>query len=454
MGISLKVAYHSVFRATFFPILFTLISFSRAGDTTVPLLLTLDKAISLARQQNRDMLIADQDRNTAHAQVREAWSGALPQITLTGQYLRNIYKQVLFIGPNTPFNPTNSTITFELGSDNSYTMGAQVSQPLYSRKVGVALNIAHTYLDYTQEAYQATEQDVTLRVKKAFYAILLAQKLVEANRQGLDVVKANLENVQALYRFGNAAEFDLLRAEVQMANTEPLVISAENNLVLAKNNLKNLLAISLDQEIELEGEFKYEEIPETTLDEARQNAFTTNPMIRQLNLQESILGENINIERANYFPTLNLIGSYQWLTQDNTFQFSNYFWAKTLYVGLQMSYPLFDGFRTSARVQQALLSRDKIHYTRLKAEEGLRIQIQSTELKMTEAQKRIQGQEKNIEQAQKAVHIAQTRFQNGIGTQLELLDTQVAMTRAQTNYAQAIYDYLVAKAEWENAIGQ
>jgi outer membrane protein len=444
----------SVKQLKYFFVLFLLATLARAGGPEAPLVLTLDKAISLALQQNRDVLIADQDRASARAQIKEAWSGALPQITLSGQYLRNIKKQVLFIGPDVPFNTTGSTMTFELGSDNAYTMGAQISQPLFNRKVGVALNIAHAFMEYTQQAYQATEQNVTLNVKKSFYGVLLAQQLVEANRQGLDVVKANLENVRSLYRHGTAAEFDLLRAEVQMANTEPLFISAENNLVLAKNNLKNLLAIALDKDIKIEGDFTFDEIPPDTLNQVDQQALAVNPLIRQLTLQESILEKNISIEQSNYFPSLSLIGSYQWLTQDNTFQFRNYLWAKTLYVGMQLTYPLFDGFKTTARVQQASVNREKIQYTRLKAEEGLRIQIQATELKMIEAKKRIQGQEKNIEQAQKAVHIAQTRYQNGVGTQLELLDTQVAMTRAQTNYAQAIYDYLVAKAEWEYAVGQ
>ncbi len=444
----------SVKQLKYILVLLLLVTTIRAGDLNAPLLLTMDKAISLALQQNRDVLIADQDRATARAQVREAWSGALPQLTISGQYLRNIKKQVLFIGPNTAFNPTSSTITFEIGSDNAYTLGAQLSQPLFNRKIGVALNIAHTFMEYTQQAFKATELDVTLKVKKAFYGVLLARQLVEANRQGLDVVQANLENVRSLYRHGTAAEFDLLRAEVQMANTEPLFISAENNLVLAKNNLKNLLAISLDKEIEIQGDFKYAEIPADTLNQAGQQALEVNPLIRQLNLQESILEKNIIIEQSNYFPSLNLIGSYQWLTQDNTFQFHNYFWAKTFYVGMQLTYPLFDGFRTTARVQQASVNHEKIQYARLKAEESLRIQIQAMELKMIEAKKRIQGQEKNIEQAKKAVHIAQTRYQNGVGTQLELLDTQVAMTRAQTNYAQAIYDYQISKAEWEYAVGQ
>lgn len=189
------------------------------------------------------------------------------------------------------------------------------------------------------------------------------------------------------------------------------------------------------------------------MSEAKQHALTTNPSILQLSLQESLLEKNISIAGANYFPTLSLVGAYQWQTQDNTFLFRNYNWATLFSVGLQLSYPLFDGFKTSQRVQEASADWEKVRYTRLKAEEGLSIQIQSAELKMAEAKKRIAGQDKNIEQAQKAVRIAQTRFSSGVGTQLELLDAQVAMTRAQTNYAQARYDYLVAKAEWQYAVG-
>ena len=426
----------------------------KAGDTSTPIVLTLEKAITLALEQNRDVLMANQDRLAAKAQVREARAGALPQITISSQFLRNIKKPVIFIGPYTPFNRGNTTMTFEVGSDNSFLMGAQLSQALFNAKLGAALDIAKTYRDYSEESYQATTQTIELYVKKSFYTIWLAQKLLEANRQGLDVVKANLENVRSQYRHGTAAEYDLLRAEVQLANTEPLYISAENNLVLAKNGFKNILAIPLDQDIELQGEFTYDQIPIEIQEESRRNAFATNPLIMQLTLQESILEKNISVEKANFYPNLNLFGSYQWQAQDNTFDVNRYLWVPTMNVGLQLTYPLFDGFRTSSRVQQALVSREKIRYTRIKAEEGLRIQIQSTELKMAEAQKRITGQEKNIEQAKKAVRIAQTRYTNGLGTQLELLDTQVAMTRAQTNYAQAIYDYLVARAEWEFAVGQ
>jgi outer membrane protein len=426
----------------------------RSGDARSPLQLTLDGALALAFDQNRDILIAGEDRNKADEQVSEARAGVFPRITVAGQYSRFILKPVLFIPPNTPLlNPTNSTQKFDIGSNNSYLMGINFSQTLFDRKVGVALDIADTYHKYSEQAYEATQQDIALTVKKAFYGVLLAQKLVEANRQGLEVVKANFENVQTLYRHGNAAEYDLLRANVQLANTEPLVTSAENGLLLAKNALKSLLAIPLSREIELKGEMSFEPVPEESMAQADQKALATNPMIAQLALQESMLEMNISVEQSSYFPTLSLVGGYQWQTQDNTFQFHNYLWARTFNVGLQLSYTLFDGLKSTSRVQEASIERQKVHYARLKAEEGLKIQIQSAELKMLEATKRIGGQEKNIDQAEQAVRISQTRFRSGVGTQLELLDSQVAMTRAQTNYAQALYDYLVAKAEWQHAVG-
>lgn len=423
-----------------------------AADQT-PLTLTLDTALAMALTQNRDLLIADQDRLKAEAQVGEAKSGAFPQITVAGQYTRNIKKQVMFIPPGSFINPTDETMMFEIGSSNGYQMGAQLVQPLFNRKVGVALQVAHTWRELTEQSYNATEQDVRRQVKKSFYLVLLAKKLVEANQQGFEVVKANYENVRAQFRNGVAAEFDLLRAEVQMANTEPLVISAENNLQLSMNALKNLLSIPLDRAVFVQGDLQYEEIPEATLQQARLSALASNPQIKQIRLQESLLEKNIKIERAGNFPTLNMIGGYTWLSQDNTYKFSQYKWANSLNVGVSLSYPLFDGFRTKKRVQQATIDLNKVQYTRIKFEEAINMQIQATELKMIEARKRIAGQEKNIEQAQKAVRIAQTRYKSGVATQLELLDAQVAMTRSQTNLAQALYDFLVARAEWQYASG-
>jgi outer membrane protein TolC len=427
-----------------------------AADSTSAapaLTLTLPKAIALALDRNRDVRIAGQERAKAQAQVSEAWSNALPRISASGDYLRNLQLPVMFLPANSSFNPTSSTKSMAIGSNNSYTMGASFAQPLYNRKVGVALDIASTYEAYADQAFQATAEDVTRNTTKAFYRVLLAKELVEVNKQGLDVVKANLDNVRTLQQHGSAAEYDLLRAEVQYANTEPLLITAQNSLELSMNSLKALLALPLDQNLELDGAFQFEAIPPAELETARQNAITRNSGLAQIALQESLATQNIAVVRADYFPSLSLIGSYGWQTQDNTYQMNRYKWANTLALGLHLSYTLFDGMATRSRIAEATSDRTKLQYLRLKAEEGLRIQIRTAESQMEEAGKRIEAQQKSLGQAQKALQISQTRYKSGIGTQLELLDTQVAMTRAQTNYSQAIYDYLTAKADWQYYVG-
>ena len=427
---------------------------AHAQTGTSPMVLTLDRALEIAAKQNRDIQVADQDRLKADAQITEARSGAFPQLNVSGVYTRNIKNAVMFVPPNSLINPTDKTMTIEFGSANAYAASATLNQPLFNFRVGTALDIATTYAEYADRGYQVTEENVALQTKKAFYTVLLARELVRANREGLDVVRANLENLRAQYNKGTAAEFDLLRAEVQVANTEPLSIAAENGLLLAKNNLKNVLALPLDQDIDVQGELAYQDIQPDVLESRRREAVATNSSIAQLTLQESLLQKNISVERAGHYPTLDLTGAYMWQSQDNSFIFKDYLWANSFNVGLKLSIPIFDGFRTSSRTEQAIVDHQKIVTLRQKAEEGLRLQIQSLELRMAEARKRIDGQVKSLGQAQKAVHIAQTRFTSGVGTQLELMDTQVAMTRTQTNYAQGIYDYLVARAEWENAVGR
>jgi outer membrane protein TolC len=231
-----------------------------------------------------------------------------------------------------------------------------------------------------------------------------------------------------------------------------MLIQTENNLRLAKNYLKSLLAINIETQIDLKGNFDYEEIEQSKIQNVEYDAVENHPAIKQLEIQSSLLDKNITIQRADYYPTLALFGQYSIQTQDNTFKIKDYNWAKSFMVGLNLSYTLFDGFSRGARIEQAIIDKAKVDLTRKKVEEGLNIKIMQSKMGMEEAKKRIDAQQKSLEQAEKALKISQSRYKNGVGTQLELIDTQAALTIAQTNYAQAIYDFLVAKADWENAV--
>lgn len=423
------------------------ILFAQSNNDVITL--TLDDAIKKALDNNWDVRLARQDVLKAEEQINEAYSNAYPNIAFKSQYIRNILLPVMFIPPNSLINPTNQTQKFEMGSNNSFEAGITLSQVIYNQKVNTAIEIADQYAELSKKGLKASEKQITLDVKKAFYNILLMQELVKVAAKGVEVAKANYENISALYKLGVASEFDYLRSEVQLSNTEPVLIQMQNNYELSKNVLKNLIGLDLSQKIEVKGSFVFEKLDRDYIDEGSRNAITVNPYVQQLSIQKALLEKNVVIEKSEYYPTLAFFGSYNWQSQDNTFKLKDWNWAQTFLVGLQISYTLFDGFRRGARIEQAKIDIQKVELSKSKLEEGLKIQILQSQMKMVEAEKRIKAQEKGLVQAEKALLIAQTRFKNGVGTQLELIDTQAALTVAQSNYAQAVYDYLIAKSEWE-----
>ncbi|MGE5399176.1 MAG: TolC family protein [Ignavibacteriales bacterium] len=415
--------------------------------------LSLKDAIGIAMQKNKDILISDQDLLKAEAQINEAYGNAYPQLSFSANYSRNIELPSLFIAPNTPFNSSPNTVTFSLGANNSYTAGLSLSQVLFSAKVNTAIKIAKDYRLFTEYNSNAAHEDVALQVKRAYYGVLLSQNVMEVSQQSLELAKANYNNVSQLYKQGMASEFDYLRAEVQVSNTEPVVSQAQSTLILAKNGLKNILGIELNRDIELTGSLSLDEIPQDVIDQEGPLALQRNSQLQALSVQENILEKNIQIQRADYYPTLAAFGQYQYQSQDNTFRFSQYLWAKSFTVGLSVSYPIFNGMQTKYRTEQASIDKDKLVLTRMKLEEGIKIQVEEARLRMMEARKRIEAQGKSVEQATKAVSIAEVRFKNGLGTQIELIDSQVALTRTQINKAQAVYDYLIARSDWERITG-
>jgi outer membrane protein len=424
--------------------------FSQEAKDT--LTLTLNQAILIALEKSWDVQIAAEDVKKAEEQINEAYANAFPMLQFSGQYIKNVKSPVLFIPANTPFNESDRTMTIELGSKNSYDLGFSLNQVIYNQKVNTAIKMAKDYSDFSKFGEKSTKQQIVSSIKKSFYTVLLMEALVKVANQNYNVAQANLENVTSMFRQGMVSEFDYLRSEVQVANVQPYVIRSENNLELSKNQLKNLLTLDLNQPIKVIGEVSFEEIPSDVINKYSSEAIDNSPIINQLKVQSSLLEKNITIKRADYFPTLSFFGQYQFQSQDNTFNFHDYYWAQTFFIGLQLSYTLFDGFSRGSRVEQAIIEKQKVDLSRMKYEEALKIQILQAKMNMDEAKKRIFAQEKSVQQADKALKIAQSRYKNGVGTQLEQIDTQTALILAQTNRIQAIYDYFIAKSDWEYAV--
>lgn len=413
------------------------------------LVLTLERALEIALKDNKDVKVAQEDIQKADARIREARSAALPNVSVNNIYTRNLKLPAFFL----TFD--NKITKIVVGSSNSIQSMATLAQPIWiGGKVGTALKIAKVYSDATDESLEKTKKDVIYQVKQLYYGILLSREAIKVTRQTYEQADAHYKNVKSKFDQGAASEFDLLRAEVQATNLKPQVTQAENRLELLQTSLKNLLAINPDQEIQVDGRFTFLPLDESTLEQGSKEALQKRPELRELELTSQMMAFVVKIERAGWYPSLYLMGSMQFMGQTNDYRIRKEQRNISYDVGFQLQVPIFDGLRTSARVEQAEIDHQKIVYQIEKVKDGITTEARQAVLQMREANQRVTALVRNVEQSEKAHKIAVVRYESGIGTQLELFDAQVAREMAQMNYLQGVYDYLIAQAAWEKAVGR
>ncbi|MCX7983519.1 MAG: TolC family protein [Bacteroidetes bacterium] len=413
-------------------------------------ILTLEHAVNLALEMNTELKVAEMEVKKSEKKLLEAYGGLLPQVNLSGQYQRYIDLPVIFLPPGSPFGTT-----LKIGAENSYAASASFSVPLFSWALYQSIGIASNALDISKRSYTYTKSKVISDVKKAFLTALLTRETRNVMQQSLKNALDNFENVKRLQRGGTLSDYDVLRAEVQVENLKPVVLQMENNYQLALEQLKVVIGLDARESIDITGEIDFKEpyaIPtqEQVIDELIKN----NPQIAILEQQVKINAKTIALERSSYLPTVVGIGSYQYQAQSNDFKFSNYHWVKTTLVGLQVQIPLFNGFKTYARVSQAEIGLQQAERQRKTATEALKTQALSILYRIEQAVKRVQGQNKTVAQAAQGYEIARRRFETGLATQLEVNDAELALRQAKLNRLQAIYDLKIAEAELETVLGK
>lgn len=408
---------------------------------------TLAAAIETALKNNRIYKVAEQDLEKSDLQINEAYGLAMPVINGSAQYTRNLEPTVFFITDQ----KTGQINQMKFGADNAYQLGFTLQQPLYSKTVGTALEVAEIYKDFSLAGVNSSRLKTILDVKKAYYGVLLAKRYKEVSQKMLELTESNYKNVQAMFKEGVASEYDELRMSVQLANVRPQVLQAQNTYQIAVLNLKNQLGI--DKEPVVIDEFRLELLPEDQITLGKQKVVDQNSALRQLTIQKNLLEKNVEIKQSGLWPSLYAFGNLSFQTQANNFTISDYDWVRSSSVGLSLSIPIFSGFQTVSQIQQAELEVTKMGYQINDLQQNLQLAVQSAAYKLKEAKERVEAQGKAVGQAEKALSIAEIRFKNGVGMQLEILDAQLALNQALNNQAQATYDYLVAKADWQQLTG-
>lgn len=408
----------------------------------------ISSALEIALSENPTIKIADKELERVDYSKKETLSGFYPTLSASGNYNRNIKKPVIFLPAGSPFGTV-----LEIGSDNSYAANITASVPLFSVTLFKSIQVSEVDIQLALESARASKLNMISEVKNAFYTLLLANNSYEVMKISVENAQKNLENIRNLYKQGVVAEYDVIRSDVQVRNLSPALIQAENSARLSALMLKVLLGV--DENVQIEPIGNLSDYETDYLNYKQKFDFTTesNTNLKQLELQQLKLSKQYELIRSTRIPTLAAFGNYQFQSQANDFNFSNYEWVRTFSAGLQLQIPIFQGFAKRYQEQQVLVGIDQLKMQYEYLDRNLTLQARNSTTNMMRAAEQIASSKAGIEQAEKGYSIAQTRYNTGSGTLLELNDAEVALTQAKLNYNQAIYDYLKAKVEFETIIG-
>ncbi len=404
--------------------------------------LSLQESVDLALANNKAVLIQRQEVESMNAQVTQARSTALPNLSGYTQYL--ITEGKVNYGGNEGF-------TFDL-DDKYYKAGVTLLQPIYTAgRVGAAMRAAKAARGYARENLEATFKEVTFAVKATFGGVLLAQEMSGLAKQSLELAEAHLKNVEQLYKQGVASEYELIRARVQVAQLVPASIKADNELDRALIVFRNTLGLSADEKVRPEGALERKPV-ETSVEEAFARAQQKRNELAAARLRVDGMKAALDVARADRYPSLSFVGSAFLETEEPKFddrEWRTKMWSATV----DLSFPIFDGLRTKGKIKQTKAQYEQSRLLSAQTLDGVRLEVEQAVSKLAEARKLMDSQVASVEQAQKGLDIADIRYKNGVGTQLELLDAQVSLTTARTNYFMAVYEHFMAVAEMERATG-
>ena len=398
--------------------------------------LTLDEAVQEALKGNQDYQIARTELEKAEAEIQSATADVYPHLTLGSTYTRNLeIPEIVFGGQ-----------TFRLGTENQIDAGLTLKQPIWQGgKVLAAIKIARTYRKYTEEAVHEVEAEVVFNVRQSFLDVILARDVVNVYRDALAAAELNLEIVSKMHAQGVVSEYEKLRAEVEVANLRPQLLQAQNRADLALHALRNFLSLETSDEIELQYSFDSTNVGQVlSLPHITELAIANRSVLRQQDHLKEITRRAVGIAKAENSPKFDFVSQYGWRYQADDFGLDGENWSPNWTASISMSFPIFNGFSTKASVRKAKVDRQQAEMSYEKMREQVELQVRDAFLRYGEANERLQSQRKTIEQAEEGLRISRIRYQNGIGTQLEILSSESALTLARSNFVQATHDAALA----------
>ena len=460
------------------------------------LTLTLDRALEIALNDNPMIRVADLEIQRQDYVRKETVGNLLPSLSASGSYSYAAIKQTM----------SRSGLTF--GADNTVSLGADLSVPLFVPAVYASIKMNRTQMEEAVESARASRLSLVNEVRKAFYNLLLLRESLDVLHESEPLSQKTVDDTQGKFEAELASEYDLLTAQVQLSSLQPTIIQTEGAIEVADLYLHMLLSLPMDVALELEGSL------DGFADAAEANAYystdiSNNSDLRSLDIQARLLENQLKVVNAQRMPTIAAFGQFSLYGNDmpeinfgdagwgsmfpdvdlakypdlvagvtnalgpagmadlaglmgdllggmgssSATTSHSFWWQHPLTFGVSISIPIFSGTRVNQQARQTRIAIEQLQLQREYQEESLGMQVRSSISNLMTARSKMAASETSVAQAQKAYDITDARYGGGMGTILELNSAQLQLTQARLNYTQAVYDYLAAQADYEQIVG-
>ncbi len=421
-------------------------AYSQEEKTDKQVTLSLEDAIKTAYKNNKDIQIQEQEVLAADADIMGARSEFLPSVNVNAGYTHN--------GAVAPaIVQGKKDMGVFTGYKNDNALGANINQILYNGGANIAnFNSAKLIRNVQVETLRAKKLDVEFEAKRLYYGLLLAYETERIAQELVDNAQDHYEDVNNRFKQGTSSRFDLLQSKVQVALLMPQLVKAKNAVELIMAELKKLLGYSQQYSLKVRDKNLTYGLIEIKEEEFVKTAYLNKPEMILKGLGVDISKWSIQMAKAGWRPQVNASLGYDFRSNylGNIFNNRHSNWN----IGLSLSFPLFDGFASKAKVDAAKARYREAILTKDNMSDQIAVDVKQACLDLKQAQTIIDSQKDNVVEAKDALRIANVSYDNGEAKNLDVLDSQVSLGQVEQNLSEGIYDYLMAKAELSRTLGE
>jgi len=403
-----------------------------------PIELSLEDSIARALENNHAIHIAETSKEKSTWAMQEAKASKKLTVGYTHTETRS----------DAPPSWVDASQSPTVSAYNYFSNRLSVSVPLYTGgKLESLIDQAKLGVDASNLNLAATQQQIKLSTTTAYFGVLQTRNLVDIAKQTVDDFSAHLQNVEVMYNTGTVALPDVLQTKVRLANAQNNLIKSQNAYDLTIYHLNNMMGLPLRSELQLKENMSYQKYA-PSLDDSIAYALEHRPEMTQGQVAIKIAQDQIKVANSDKAPTVVLSGNNAW----NDMEFAgtkNSNWT----MNLTATFNVFDSGRTDAQIKQARSGATIAETQARQNADTISLEVSDGYLSMREAEKRMDTSYVAVEESEQNFDIAKERYSAGIGTNLDVMDAELSLAQAKTNYVQALYDYNTSKAQLEKGMG-